>query len=70
MAIGKGSTVVLRTKNAIYSTCKIVAMSDENVTVTYFTGMNKDRETGEYYIEDRPVETIPRKKIVSMSERL
>jgi len=69
MAIGKGSTVVLRTKDAIYSTCKIVAMSKENVTVTYFAGMKKDRETGEYY-EDRPVETIPRKKIVSMSERL
>ena len=67
--IGKGSTVVLRTKDAIYSTCKIIAMSDENVTVTYFAGMKKDRETGEYY-EDRPVETIPRKKIVRMSERL
>ncbi len=67
--IGKGSTVVLRTRDAIYSTYEIVAMSDENVTVTYFAGMKKDRETGEYH-EDRPVETIPRKKIVRMSERL
>lgn len=67
--IGKESIIVLRTKDAIYSTCKIIAMSDENVTVTYFAGMKKNRETGKYY-EDRPVETIPRKKIIRMSERL
>lgn len=67
--IKKGSMVVLRTSDAIYSPCKIVAMSPENVTVTYFAGYKKDKETGEMY-EDRPVETIPRKKMVRMSERI
>lgn len=66
--IDKGSTVVLRTCDAIYETCQIVAMSVDNVTVTYFAGMQKDRKTGKAN-EIRPVETIPRKKIVSMSER-
>lgn len=66
--IQKGSTIVLRTKEAIYSTCEIVAISDENVTVTYFAGVKKDRQTGKMH-EVRPVEIIPRKKIVSMSER-
>lgn len=66
--IGKGSTVILRTVDAIYSPCKVVAMSDDNVTVTYFAGMKKDRKTGKYY-EDRPVETIARKKILSLQER-
>lgn len=66
--IQKDSIVELRTKDAIYSTCKIVAISDENVTITYFAGMKKDRQTGKMH-EVRPVEIIPRKKIISMSER-
>lgn len=67
--IEKGSTVVLRTIDAIYSPCKIVSMSKENVTVTYFAGNRKDRKTGEF-CEDRPVEVVPRKKIIVISERI
>lgn len=66
--IGKGSTVILRTVDAIYSPCKVVSMSGDNVTVTYFAGMKKDRETGRYR-EDHKVETISRKKILSLQER-
>lgn len=67
--IEKNSTVVLLTKDAIYCTCKIVAVSMENVTITYFAGMKRDRTTGEFHMQ-HPVETIPRKNIISMSERL
>lgn len=67
--IDKGSTVILRTKDAIYSPCQVLAISKENLTVTYFAGMKKNRETGEFH-EERPVETIPRQKIVSLSERV
>ena len=66
--IQNDSTVVLVTNDAIYSPCKIIAMSRDNVTITYFKGMNKDRKTGEY-CESRPVETISRKNIASISER-
>lgn len=67
--IQKGSTIILRTTDAIYSTCKIISMSDDNITITYIAGIKKDRKTGKSY-EDRQVETIPRKKIISISERL
>lgn len=67
--IQKGSTVVLQTKDAIYCTCKIIAMSEKNITVTYLAGTRKDKKTGKSF-ENRPVETIPCKKIISISERL
>lgn len=67
--IQKGSIIILRTTDAIYSTCKIISMSADNITITYIVGTKKDRKTGEFY-EDRQVETIPRKKIVRISERL
>lgn len=67
--IDKGSMVVLRTKDEIYAPCRIVAISDENVTVAYFVGMKKNPETGEYH-ENRSIKIIPRKKIIHMSERL
>jgi len=66
--IQKDSIIELRTKDAIYSPCQIVALSDNNITVTYYAGVKKNRQTGEMH-ESRPVEVIPRKKIVSMSER-
>lgn len=66
--IEKGSTVILRTKEAIYAPCKVIAISSESVTITYFAGAKRDRETGEYQ-DNHPVETIARKKIVSLSER-
>lgn len=67
--INEGSIVVIRTNDAIYSTCKIIAINDNNVTVTYFAGMKKDRITKKY-CRNHQIETISRKKIVSMSERL
>lgn len=67
--IEAGSTIVLRTIDAIYETCKIVAMSGDNITVAYFAGTKKDGKTGKMR-EDNKVEIISRRKIVSMSERL
>lgn len=67
--IKKDSKIILLTKDAIYSPCKVVSLSADNITITYFAGTRKDRKTGEVY-ENRPVETISRKNIVSMSERL
>jgi len=66
--ITEGSTVILRTTDAIYSPCKVVAISSDNVTVTYFAGTKRNRETGEYK-DEHPVVTIPKKKIVSLEER-
>lgn len=66
--IEKGTTVVLHTEKAIYSTCKVVAISEQNVTVTYCAGQKRDRTTGEFKSE-WPVETIPMKSVVKMSER-
>jgi hypothetical protein len=66
--IQKSSTVILRTVNAIYSPCKIVALNDESITVKFFAGMKKDRKTGKMY-EDHQIETIPRNKITSLQER-
>ncbi len=66
--IEKGSLIVLRTQEAIYSPCIIVAISSGNVTVSYCAGVKKDRSTGRSYAEHK-TETILRKKIVSMSER-
>lgn len=66
--IKRGSTIILRTISAIYSPCKIVALSDESVTVKFFAGMKKDRKTGKMY-EDHQIEIIPRNKITSLQER-
>lgn len=67
--IEKDSTAVVRTIDAIYSPCTIIAVSKENITVTFFAGMKRDRKTG-VFVEEHSVETIPRKKIISMSERI
>lgn len=66
--IDKGSLVILRTKDAIYSPCKIVNMSKQDVAVTFFKGMRWDKEK-ERYVEDRVIEVIPRKNIIRISER-
>lgn len=66
--ISKGSTVILRTKDAIYSPCTIVAISSLNITVTYSAGQKKDSRTGRL-VKSHPIETIPRKEILKMSER-
>ena len=66
--ISKGSTIVLQTREAIYSTCQVVTMSADNVTVRYFAGTKKDRATGKWY-DDFRIESVSRRKIVLMSER-
>ena len=66
--IQKNSTIILKTLDAIYSPCKVVALNAESVTVTYFAGMKKDRKTGKMY-EDHRTEIIPRNKITSLQER-
>lgn len=67
--ISPGSTVILRTKDAIYSPCTIIAISEQSITITYVARNKKDRATGKYS-ESRPVETILRKDILSLSSRL
>lgn len=67
--IEKGDTVFLQSQEAIYCTCKIVTISDKNVTITYCAGMKRDRNTGEFHMQ-RPVKTISKEDIVHMSKRL
>lgn len=62
------STIILRTKDAIYSPCKITNMSKTDVAVRFFKGMRWDKEA-ERYVGDYVVDIIPRKKIVCISER-
>ncbi len=62
--IQEGSMAILRTKKAIYKPCKVVKIGDRNLVITFFAGTKKDRKTGEFY-EDRPIETIPFKDVVS-----
>jgi len=72
-----GSKVILRTNNAIFDPCFIQRVDVEpgriqdvkSVTVTYFAGYNKDKNTGEMH-EDWKVETIQRKDMVSIAERI
>lgn len=64
----KGSSAVLKTKDAIYSPCEIVNISKDSVTVTYLAGTGIDAKTKKPF-EKRPVETIKRKDIISLSER-
>lgn len=67
--IKEGSRVILQTKRAIYSTCEVTAISKKNITITYCAGVKLDRKTGEYQMVN-PVETIPVKEIVCISERI
>lgn len=67
--ITKDSTAVIRTVDAIYSPCQVIAVSGKNITITFFSGMKRDRKTG-VFIEEHSVETIPHKRILSMSERV
>lgn len=67
--IRSGSMAVIKTDEAVYSPCRVISINKDNVTVTFFAGFKKDKKTGKIY-EDRPVETISRKKILSMSERI
>lgn len=67
--IQKDSIVVLRTKEAVFSPCKVITLNEENITVTYFAGTKRDRETGEFG-EVHRVETIPIKKVTYLSERI
>ncbi len=66
--IKEGSTVVLRTKYAVYCTCKILNMSKSSLTITYCAGTKRDNETGEI-LEKHITETISLKEVVKMSER-
>jgi len=62
--INVGSTVVIRTNKATYSPCRIVKMSSDNVVVSFFSGPPKGKRGGWV------TETIPKKDIEHMSERL
>lgn len=62
--INPGSTVVIRTEKATYSPCLIVATSKDNVTVSFFKGVQRNGKGG------WSQETIARKDIKYMSERL
>jgi hypothetical protein len=66
--IQPGSTAIVRTKNTIYSPCKVLSQNASSVTISYFAGMKKDKKTGEMY-EDYRTEIISRDKIISLQER-
>jgi len=67
--IKEGSTVILETAEANYCPCKVVNLSSSNITISYCAGTAKDKETGKI-IPDVKIETIPRKNITRMSERI
>lgn len=66
--IQKGSVLVLTTDNAIFSPCEVLSVGKVGVTITYFAGSKRDRQTGKFN-EVRPVVTIPFKDIKKVSER-
>ena len=66
--IKEGSTLILTTENAIFSPCEVVGIGKTGVTITYYAGSKRDRQTGKFN-EVRPVVTIPFKDIVKVSER-
>lgn len=66
--IKEGSSVILITKNAIFSPCKILSVGKTGFTITYFAGSKRNRQTGKFD-EVRPVVIIPFKDIDKISER-
>ncbi len=64
-----GSTVILRTENAFYSPCKIVRLGTDNITISYYPEIKNDNKTGKIIASSKQ-ETISRKKIISMCERI
>lgn len=66
--IKEGSTLIVTTENAIFSPCKVVSVGKTGLTITYFAGSKRDRQTGKLN-EVRPVVTISFKDIVKISER-
>jgi hypothetical protein len=67
--IQEGSMVVLKTDEAIFCPCEVVFLSRDNIVVTYFEGMKKDRRTGKVQGSYKTA-TIPFKKIIKLEERL
>ena len=66
--IQENSLVELKTNDATYSPCRVVAISKTNITVKYSCGSKRDRSTGEFRV-DQKTETIPMKNVVSLQER-
>ncbi len=66
--IKEGSTLVITTDNAIFSPCEVLSVGKTGITITYFAGSKRDRQTGKFN-EVRPVVTIPFKDIKKVSER-
>jgi len=66
--IQKGSALILTTENAIFSPCEVVNIGKTSITITYFAGSKRNRQTGKFN-EIRPVVTIPFRDIKEVSER-
>lgn len=60
--IEKGSTAVIRTVDSIYSPCKILGLSEKNITIEYYSS-----DKGE--LPSSRVETISLSKVLSIAER-
>jgi hypothetical protein len=67
--IATGSMIILATKEAIYSPCKVLDLNANSVRIQYFAGTKKDRVTGEFK-QVHLTETILIKNVTQMSERL
>lgn len=66
--IKEGSILILTTEDAIFSPCEVLKVGGTSLTITYFAGSKKNRQTKKFS-EVRPIVTIPFKNIVKISER-
>lgn len=64
-----GRTVVLRTKRAVYTTCKIVSLGKEAIAVSYMVADALELVRGRLVLVYMR-ETVAAKDIVSVSERM
>lgn len=71
--IEKGSTIRLETRDRtswkVYALCEVVFLSSQSLTIRYAESVKFDKETGKH-VPHMVEETIPRHKVLKMSERL
>jgi len=67
--ISDGTTVILRTEDAIYSPCKIVRINKKSLLISYCPGTTMDKNTGTLK-PDRKTISIATKDVLYIKERL
>ena len=66
--VENGTQIILRTEDAVFSPCKVMSISEKNVTVTFCKSVEWDNGV-QKMVPTWHTETIDRNKIVSMTER-